>query len=83
VPSMTWTSHLGRPSIPPERLLKAQLLIALFSVQGDRLFCELLDDTILFRWFLDMNLDDPATIVPSQCQSGPSGAASGGAAVLQ
>ncbi len=53
-------SHMGRPSIPPERLLKAQLLIALFSVRGDRLFCEMLDYNILFRWFLDMNLDDPA-----------------------
>ena len=53
-------SKMGRPSIPPERLLKAQLLIALFSVQGDRLFCEMLDYHLLFRWFLDMNLDEPS-----------------------
>jgi hypothetical protein len=33
-------SEIGRPSIPPERLLKAQLLIALYSVRSDRLFCE-------------------------------------------
>ena len=46
----------GRPSIPPERLLKASLLIALYSVRSDRLFCEMLDYNILFRWFLDMNL---------------------------
>ena len=52
-------SRVGRPSIPPERLLKAQLLIALYSVRSDRLFCERLDYDILFRWFLDMSLDEP------------------------
>ncbi|NJK42602.1 MAG: IS5 family transposase [Aquincola sp.] len=51
-------SEIGRPSIPPERLLKAQLLIALYSVRSDRLFCETLDYNILFRWFLDMNLEE-------------------------
>lgn len=51
-------SKTGRPSIPPERLLKAQLLIALYSVRSDRMFCEQLDDNILFRWFLDMNLEE-------------------------
>jgi transposase len=51
-------SEIGRPSIPPERLLKAQLLIALYSVRSDRLFCEMLDYNILFRWFLDMNLQE-------------------------
>ncbi len=51
-------SNIGRPSIPPERLLKAQLLIALFSVRSDRMFCEQLDYNILFRWFLDMNLEE-------------------------
>lgn len=48
----------GRPSIAPERLLKASLLIALYSVRSDRLFCEMLDYNILFRWFLDMNLEE-------------------------
>jgi transposase len=48
----------GRPSIPPERLLKASLLIALYSVRSDRMFCEMLDYNILFRWFLDMNLEE-------------------------
>ena len=48
----------GRPSIPPERLLKASLLIALYSVRSDRVFCEMLDYNILFRWFLDMNLEE-------------------------
>ncbi len=53
-------SAIGRPSIPPERLLKAQILIALYSVRSDRMFCEQLDYNLLFRWFLDMNADDPA-----------------------
>ena len=53
-------STIGRPSIPPERLLKAQLLIALYSVRSDRLFCETLDYNILFRWFLDMGLEEPS-----------------------
>lgn len=53
-------SATGRPSIPPERLLKAQILMALYSVRSDRMFCEQLDYNLLFRWFLDMNADDPA-----------------------
>ena len=51
---------MGRPSIPCEWLLKAQLLIALYSVRSDRLFCERLNYAIRFRWFLDMNLDEPS-----------------------
>jgi transposase len=51
-------SSIGRPSIPPERLLKGQLLIALYSVRSERQFCERLDYDLLFRFFLDMNLDD-------------------------
>lgn len=50
----------GRPSIPPERLLKASLLIALYSVRSERAFCEELDYQLLFRWFLDMNLIEPS-----------------------
>jgi transposase len=46
----------GRPSIPPERLLKSMLLIALYSVRSERLFCEQLDYNLLFRWFLDMDM---------------------------
>ncbi len=49
-------SDVGRPSIPPERLLKASLLIALYSVRSERLFCEQLDYNLLFRWFLDMSM---------------------------
>ena len=50
----------GRPSVAPERLLKATLLIALYSVRSDRLFCEMLDYNMLFRWFLDMDLEEAA-----------------------
>jgi transposase len=46
----------GRPSIPPERVLKSLLLIALYSVRSERQFCEQLDYNLLFRWFLDMNV---------------------------
>jgi len=51
-------SETGRPSVPPERLLKSQLLIALFSVRSDRQFCEQLEYNLLFRWFLDLELDE-------------------------
>lgn len=46
----------GRPSIPPERLLKSMLLMALYSVRSERQFCEQLDYNLLFRWFLDMSM---------------------------
>jgi|TARA_Y100000310_G_scaffold52453_1_gene48209 transposase len=49
-------AEVGRPSIPPERLLKASLLISLYSVRSERAFCEELDYNLLFRWFLGMNL---------------------------
>ena len=53
-------SDLGRPSIPPERLLKASLLIALYTVRSERAFCEELTYNLLYRWFLDMNLLEPS-----------------------
>jgi transposase len=53
-------STVGRSSIPPERLLKASLLMAFYSVRSERLFCEQLDYNILFRWFLDMNMEEPS-----------------------
>ncbi len=46
--------------IPPERLLKALLLLALYSVRSERVFCEELDYVLLFRWFLDKNLAQPS-----------------------
>ena len=53
-------AQVGRPSIPPERLLKASLLISLYSVRSERGFCEQLDYNLLFRWFLGMNLMEPS-----------------------
>ena len=53
-------AQIGRPSIPPERLLKASLLISLYSVRSERGFCEQLDYNLLFRWFLGMNLMEPS-----------------------
>lgn len=51
-------SRRGRPSIPPEHLLKASLLIALYSVRSERQFCEQLRYNLLFKWFLDLNVDE-------------------------
>lgn len=53
-------STVGRPSIPPERLLKASLLMALYTVRSERMFCEQLDYNLLFRWFLDLEVDEPS-----------------------
>lgn len=53
-------AQMGRPSIPPERLLKASLLIDLYSVRSERAFCEELDYNLLFRWFLDLELMEPS-----------------------
>lgn len=53
-------SAIGRPSIPPERLLKATVLMALYSVRSERLLCEQLGYNLLFRWFLDMDMVEPA-----------------------
>ena len=50
----------GRPSIPPERLLKSMLLIELYTVRSERQFCEQLDYNLLFRWFLDMDMEEPS-----------------------
>ena len=49
----------GRPSIPPERLLKALLLIALYSVRSERQLCEQLHYNLLFRFFLDLGMHEP------------------------
>jgi transposase len=51
-------SAIGRPSIPPEHLLKASVLMAMYSVRSERQFCERLRYDMLFRWFLDMGIDD-------------------------
>ena len=48
----------GRPSIPPERLVKATLLMALFSIRSERQLCEQVAYNLMYRYFLDMNLMD-------------------------
>lgn len=49
----------GRPSIPPEALLKGSLLMALYSISSERLFCEQLGYNLLFKFFLNQGLNDP------------------------
>jgi transposase len=53
-------STTGRPSVPPERLLKALLLMALYSVRSERQLCEQIDLNLLYRWFLDLHPSDDA-----------------------
>ena len=50
----------GRPSVPPEVLLKSTVLMAMYSMRSERAFCERLNYDLLFKWFLDMNVDAPA-----------------------
>jgi len=52
-------SKTGRPSIAPEKLLRAQLIQMLYSVRSERLLMEEIDYSVLFRWFVGMNLDEP------------------------
>src|SRR5204862_1205706 len=52
-------SDLGRPSIPPEKLLRALLLQVLYSIRSERLLMEELEYSILYRWFVGLSLDDP------------------------
>ena len=51
-------SGTGRPSIPPEQLLKACLLMAFHTIRSERLFCEQLDYNLMYRWFLDMGMEE-------------------------
>ena len=48
----------GRPSIPPEHLLKSSLLMACYTTRSERQFCEQLRYNVLFKWFLDLNVED-------------------------
>ena len=48
----------GRPSVPPERLLKASLLQVLFSIRSERLLVEAIDFNLLYRWFVGLSLDE-------------------------
>jgi len=53
-------SRVGRPSVPPEQLLKATVLMALYSIRSERAFCERLHYDLLFKWFVDLPIDAPA-----------------------
>ena len=52
-------SDIGRPSIPPEKLLRALLLQVLYTIRSERLLMEELDYSVLFRWFVGLGMDDP------------------------
>jgi transposase len=52
-------SDLGRPSIPPEKLLRALLLQGFYTIRSERLLMEQLDYNLLFRWFVGLSMDDP------------------------
>jgi transposase len=51
-------SHTGRPSIPPEKLLRALLIQVLYTIRSERLLMEQLDYNLLFRWFVGLTMDD-------------------------
>lgn len=53
-------SRIGRPSVPPEQLLKSTILMALYSMRSERAFCERLNYDLLFKWFLDLPIDAKA-----------------------
>lgn len=53
-------SRTGRPSVPPERLLKALLLMALYTIRSERQLCEQIDVNLMYRWFLDMRPSEDA-----------------------
>jgi transposase len=55
----TMYARVGRPSIAPEKLLRAQLLQMLYSIRSERLLMEEMDYNLLFRWFVGLNADDP------------------------
>src|SRR4051812_47352454 len=55
-----YPGRLGRPSIPPERLLRAMLLQAFYGIRSERQLMERLEFDLLFRWFVGLGIDDPA-----------------------
>ena len=55
-------SNTGRPSIPPEKLLRALLLQILYTVRSERMLMEQLEYNLLFRWFVGLNMDEPVWV---------------------
>src|ERR1043165_4365599 len=51
-------ARMGRPSIPPERLLRALLIQVLYSIRSERMLMEQLDYNLLFRWFVGLSMDE-------------------------
>ncbi len=81
-------AQTGRPSIAPEKLLRAQLIQMLYSVRSERLLMEEIDYSMLYRWFVGMNLDEPVwdatvfyeeskPVAGRRCGAGVSGGSSG------
>src|SRR5947199_9227370 len=62
-------SREGRPSIPPERLLRALLLQAFYTVRSERQLMEQLDYNLLFRWFVGLSADDPVWDATTFCKN--------------
>jgi transposase len=58
--SALYAARMGRPSIPPEMLLRAMLLQAFYSIRSERQLMERLEFDLLFRWFVGLGVDDPA-----------------------
>jgi transposase len=59
----------GRPSIAPEKLLRALLLQVFYTIRSERQLVEQLDYNLLYRWFVGLNMDDPMWDVP--CSTSP------------
>lgn len=62
-------SAIGRPSISPEQRLRALLLQARYTVRSERLLMEELDDSVLYRWFVGLGMDDPIWSPPTFSQN--------------
>jgi transposase len=62
-------SAVGRPSIPPEKLLRALLLQVVYTLRSERLLMEELDYNLLFRWFVGLNMDDPVWDATVYCKN--------------
>ena len=70
-------ADIGRPSIAPEKLLRALLLQVLYTIRSERMLLEQLDYNLLFRWFVGLNMDD-AVWGADGVQQEPGPAAGGG-----
>ncbi len=62
-------SHMGRPSIPPEKLLRALLLQAFYTIRSERQLMEQLNFNLLFRWFVGLSLDDGVWDATAFCKN--------------